>query len=1258
MRVPRFATLLAAALLAAPLIGSAPPQAAAAPETASAADAQTEVVGDFEVETAPWSPVQSGTGSVSTLTRTTAQHRSGGASAEWDAAVPAATGGALAAIGRDLVNLDAQELRFSVLTESVDEIVLRLRDVTGQTHQQVVAVTPSATQWTDISITDFAGGTNNSHFGGANDGLWHGPMTRISLVLTHSQLGDQPGTVYVDDVAVDIPPPEFLVSPTVLGNVFDEGQPVTVGFATAAESLSWQVYNHDGARVRTGSGAVADLGDAFTVGTLPVGWYEVDITVTRPDGTSFAAGTDVAVLPVADPVKDPRRGVGTHFGSSGPRQWSPEIIPLIARAGFGFARDGASWQQVETTKGQYTFPQKVLDYKAAFEANGLDFLSLLAYGNTLYFPNEVPTDQAGRDAYADYAAASVAQFGTEDTVYEVWNEWNWRKLDVEPFGTAESYVELLRTTHDRVRAEHPDAYLMGPAMTVAPTDWADWVDDFIAAGGLQYIDAFSIHPYSQVGGPELTDNLLTTVRTKLDAAGRADLPIVVSEQGWNTSTGTHHVSEDVQSANLVRGQLLALGEGVEQYAIYDFKDDGLDPVEPEHHFGIIGNDQDPRGAYRPKPAYVAQALMSRRINGKPVQGWSQLGDGVHDVRFTAGNAETVHAVWAAAEPAVVAFSTNGPVDVHGVYGSYQELVPDATGRVYVTVGGDPVFVTGPITAADVSAAHALSVTEAFAGTETTGTWTIDRTGSDTGFEGSISVDGVTTQASVAAGERAEIAVELPPATRVGTRTWRATVSDGDGVVAQMSTDAAAEAAVEASGVHAITADGDDVLRLRARNNTDQPVTVGELHWTAGTESGAALAGQQLAAGESRAVDVPVDLVGQVEWSALLQAPTGDSTAEGTLRPTGELHAAPSAPVELDGEVDAVVGALTPAELPEPDIDDWGGAADLSGRLWWTHDADTLYLTAEVADDVASQTATGADIWRGDSVQVGIVAGAPGEEPRSHEVGVALTDAGEVEVWRWGPRDLGADLAGVRGAAARDDAAGTTTYELAIPFASLPAARDDGIVSATVVVNDDDGAGRRGWSTWGEGVAESKNPAKYNALLLAGPVPTGLTADPGTLELPIGVAGAVTVAEQLSDGTTRAVTGSVAWSSSDPGVAAVAADGRVAAVAAGSAVVTATSDAGALEIPVTVTDATLRSVSVTPDRRRVPKGAELTFAAAGLFSDGSTHDLSGQVTWTSSSSRVATVDAAGVATAVAPGATTIGAELGSVSASTTLVVTPR
>jgi hypothetical protein len=94
---------------------------------------------------------------------------------------------------------------------------------------------------------------------------------------------------------------------------------------------------------------------------------------------------------------------------------------------------------------------------------------------------------------------------------------------------------------------------------------------------------------------------------------------------------------------------------------------------------------------------------------------------------------------------------------------------------------------------------------------------------------------------------------------------------------------------------------------------------------------------------------------------------------------------------------------------------------------------------------------------------------------------------------------------------------------------------------------------------------------------------------------------------------------------------------------------------------TVSSAKLMSIAVTPADQSVSKGATVQYKATGTYSDMSTQDLTTQVSWTSSSNKVALVSNApgsqGLATAVSAGATTIKATLATVSGSTSLMVKP-
>jgi uncharacterized protein YjdB len=87
---------------------------------------------------------------------------------------------------------------------------------------------------------------------------------------------------------------------------------------------------------------------------------------------------------------------------------------------------------------------------------------------------------------------------------------------------------------------------------------------------------------------------------------------------------------------------------------------------------------------------------------------------------------------------------------------------------------------------------------------------------------------------------------------------------------------------------------------------------------------------------------------------------------------------------------------------------------------------------------------------------------------------------------------------------------------------------------------------------------------------------------------------------------------------------------------------------------------LDSIALSPAHASLAVGQTQAFTARGTFSDLSTLDLTSQATWASSATGVATITttgARGVATAVAPGSTSITAALGTItSPAATLTVT--
>ncbi|OWK46532.1 hypothetical protein [Fimbriiglobus ruber] len=94
-------------------------------------------------------------------------------------------GGAYVAAVKNLRELDVKDVaavRMKVKSDNATRIGVQLVDGSGQTHQAPRPITADG-QWHDLTIkpTEIAGG---EHWGGANDGKWHGPLSQIALSVS------------------------------------------------------------------------------------------------------------------------------------------------------------------------------------------------------------------------------------------------------------------------------------------------------------------------------------------------------------------------------------------------------------------------------------------------------------------------------------------------------------------------------------------------------------------------------------------------------------------------------------------------------------------------------------------------------------------------------------------------------------------------------------------------------------------------------------------------------------------------------------------------------------------------------------------------------------------------------------------------------------------------------------------------------------------------------------------------------------------
>jgi parallel beta-helix repeat protein len=219
-------------------------------------------------------------------------------------------------------------------------------------------------------------------------------------------------------------------------------------------------------------------------------------------------------------------------------------------------------------------------------------------------------------------------------------------------------------------------------------------------------------------------------------------------------------------------------------------------------------------------------------------------------------------------------------------------------------------------------------------------------------------------------------------------------------------------------------------------------------------------------------------------------------------------------------------------------------------------------------------------------------------------------------------------------------------------------------TALTVATISDTAGTMGLATpvsiGTTGIGISVGGESGTATLVVNPAAlVSIAVNPSMATVALGGTQQFTATGTYTDGTTQDVTATASWTSSSAGVAVMGSQtgsyGLATTAGQGTASILATSNTISGSSTITVTGPVLVSIAITPNGAAIPLGTGQAFDAVGTYTDGSTQDLTQTATWTSSFTNVASITAAGYASATGQGTTTISATSGSISGSVVLLV---
>ncbi|MET7395702.1 beta-galactosidase [Dactylosporangium sp. NPDC005572] len=322
-------------------------------------------------------------------------------------------------------------------------------------------------------------------------------------------------------------------------------------------------------------------------------------------------------------IASSRLGIG--FETLDRKMFTAEsVYPHLSRLGAKWARVQTGWSRCETERGRYDFAwlDEIVDSLAAA---GVATMFSVTFGNELYMP-DVPHESAvgyvpvyyaeAVPAWTAFVQALASHYRGRVSHWEVWNEPNipqfWQAGPV----SGRDYAELTRITARAVRAEIPDATIIGGATSLADPAF---LVDALRAGLADAIDAFSFHPYQMVPEHNL-QNMHDVLRRVLDEhSPDRRIALYQGENGCPSQLSGHHddwlgmysMDQVVQAKWIARRFLVDLKVGFDKVFYFHAADlmerpyrQAGDKVNAPVMMGLIHG-----GSYEPKYSFE----VARRV---------------------------------------------------------------------------------------------------------------------------------------------------------------------------------------------------------------------------------------------------------------------------------------------------------------------------------------------------------------------------------------------------------------------------------------------------------------------------------------------------------------------------------------------------------------------------------------------------------------------------------------------------------------------
>jgi hypothetical protein len=368
-----------------------------------------------------------------------------------------------------------------------------------------------------------------------------------------------------------------------------------------------------------------------TFNTTPVGRY---VRVYGLDRWNAAFGHSIWELGIygatttMTPPPTPSHAYGMADGSLFLSSTQGADLDDIASLGMKWIRTDFDWKSLQPTAGAPYNWSRYDPYISAAAGRNLQILGVLDYAPDWAAasgcqPSAGRCPPASTAQWVQYVTDTVNHYQPMGVhTWEIWNEPNtpgfWG-----PAPNAAAYVSLLKSAYPVIKRLDPQAVVLTAGLATAYTvaggtiSPEDFLSGVYAAGGKDYFDAVSAHPYCFPASP--LENYswsgwqrMLNMRSIMDAQGDSAKKVWLTEYGAPTNgpgllateanrnydRNPDHVDEAYQA--------VLMQIAITQYQsynwvgplfIYMYKDSGTATTTPENFFGLRRNDGSAKPAY-------------------------------------------------------------------------------------------------------------------------------------------------------------------------------------------------------------------------------------------------------------------------------------------------------------------------------------------------------------------------------------------------------------------------------------------------------------------------------------------------------------------------------------------------------------------------------------------------------------------------------------------------------------------------------------